>query len=359
MENGFDLFSLFNLPSWRGVDFTDPMHDDRLSCMATGIRFADKTITVSPSYAKQVEYQCDGLEHILEDVIGISNAIGSDFKDKVHTYFKNSNFVSEMHEKLIEHVKADAVLHEKIDSRYPEILKKLGTIDTIENEEKRSILTRVRNKLLLQKQRNLEVDPDAILFTFIHRVTEQKGFQLLLESSEGVFKHLNFQGIIGGAVASGDRRAEEIAHGLYQTSQYYPDKIDLNFGFQDVRVPLLCSDLFLMPSLQEPGGISQLEAFAAGVMVVARATGGLRDTVFPLQLSGDSLSGNGFLFSDYSSWAFYDAMERAAYFFNENNDVTINKGRINAENSIYYWDKPAREYVDKIYTLTETIRLIR
>ena len=31
---------------------------------------------------------------------------------------------------------------------------------------------------------------------------------------------------------------------------------------------------------------------------------------------------------------------------------------MNAEKSVYYWDRPAREYVEKIYGITETIRVI-
>jgi len=198
-----------------------------------------------------------------------------------------------------------------------------------------------------------------VLFTYIHRISEQKGYQLLLEASEGVFKKLKMQGVIGGAVSSGDKRGEEIAHGLYLLGQYYPDMVSVSIGFQDITVPLLSSDLFLMPSMHEPGGISQLEAFAAGNLVVARATGGLRDTVFPVRVRGDEIEGNGFLFSDYNSWAFYDALERAAQFFRQNDETVIYRARLNAEKSVYYWDRPAREYVEKIYGITETIRVIR
>jgi len=37
----------------------------------------------------------------------------------------------------------------------------------------------------------------------------------------------------------------------------------------------------------------------------------------------------------------------------------IYRARLNAEKSVYYWDRPAREYVEKIYGITETIRVIR
>jgi starch synthase len=113
-----------------------------------------------------------------------------------------------------------------------------------------------------------------------------------------------------------------------------------------------------MPSMSEPGGISQLEAFATGCLVVARATGGLRDTVFPIRISGDMVEGNGFLFSDYSAWAFYDAMERAHTFFKTHNETIIAKVRRNAENSVYFWDTPAKNYIREIYRIKEIIRMI-
>jgi len=359
MENGFDLFNLFNLPSWTADNFTDPVYPDRINCMAAGIRFADRTITVSPSYAKQIEYASDGLERILRNVIGISNAIGRDLKSNLEKNFKATQFVPRSLPELIERIESEPDLMKKVGSRYPEILEGHKAIDAIGDRNRRGMVARMRNKLLLQHTRGLLVDPDIVLFTYIHRISEQKGYQLLLEASEGVFKKLKMQGVIGGAVSSGDKRGEEIAHGLYLLGQYYPDMVSVSIGFQDITVPLLSSDLFLMPSMHEPGGISQLEAFAAGNLVVARATGGLRDTVFPVRVRGDEIEGNGFLFSDYNSWAFYDALERAAQFFRQNDETVIYRARLNAEKSVYYWDRPAREYVEKIYGITETIRVIR
>jgi hypothetical protein len=51
-------------------------------------------------------------------------------------------------------------------------------------------------------------------------------------------------------------------------------------------------------------------------------------------------------------------MERAAKFMKDNDDRTILKGRKNAEKSVYYWDRPARQYIEAVYSLTETIRII-
>lgn len=357
-EESYDLFSIFNLPQWKVFDFADPVHGDRISCMATGIRFADRVITVSPTYARQIEYASDGLESILHKVIGISNAIGSDFRDKIEERFHASGFVEEWQPELEKYIKSSKYLKGVLSERYPEILEGYSSLQKIKDTERKGIVERLFHKMMLQLSRGLEVNPDKIIFTMIHRIAEQKGFQLLLEASEGLVNRLGFQFIIGGAISTGDRRGEEIAHGLYLLSGYFPGQVDVTFGFQDVSIPLLATDVFGMPSMHEPGGISQLEAFAAGSLVVARATGGLRDTVHPMRVSGDSITGNGFLFTDYSSHSFYDAMERCAHFMRSHDDVTIHRARENARASVYFWDRPARQYVESVYGITETIRVL-
>ncbi|MFH0975743.1 MAG: glycogen/starch synthase [Spirochaetota bacterium] len=357
-ENGFNIFNLFNLPQWRAGDFADPVHPDRLNCMAAAVRFADKVITVSPSYALQIERACDGLERIVKNVLGISNAIGRDFRKRVNHHYKSSGFFEQYYPLLIEKIKKENRLREKIETRYPEIIKGIKTINDIEDEKRKYIIKRLINKMMLQLEKNLKVDPDIMLLCMIHRISEQKGFQLLLEASEGIFTRLGCQAIIGGAVASGDNRAEEIAHGLYILGNCYPDNVRVSFGFQDVRIPLLSTDFFCMPSMNEPGGISQLEALACGCFVIARATGGLRDTVFPISVSGDRVQGSGFLFSDFSPWAFYDAVERASAFFKNNNDEIVYKARILAEKSVSYWDLSAQKYIDEMYKFRELLRTI-
>ena len=357
-ENGFNLFDLFNLPRWRAWEFSDPVRNDCINCMAAGIRFSDKVITVSPSYAMQIERACDGLERILHNVLGISNAIGKDFRNRINQKYKKSGFLETYFPKLLDYIKKNDTLKQKIETKYPEIIQGIKKINEVNDRKRRYILKRLSNKMMLQLERNLQVDPDIVLLSMIHRISEQKGYQLLLEASEGIFNRLGCQVIVGGAVSSGDNRGEEIAHGLYLLNTYYPKKVSVSFGFQEVSIPLLSSDFFCMPSMSEPGGISQIEAMACGCFVIARATGGLRDTVVPININGNKVQGNGFLFTDFSPWAFYDAIERATTFLKNNNDDIIYKARMIAENSVSYWDMSAKNYIKEIYNFREVIRTI-
>ena len=327
--------------------------------MAAGIRFSDRVLTVSPSYARQIESTCDGLEHLLHNVIGISNAIDEDFYSKVKQRVKESKFLQNNLPDLKQAVEDDTELLRKLESRFPAILADLrgeAPLSGVKPAWKRESLTRLRNKLLLQVTYGLRVDPDKILFAMIHRITDQKGFQLLLDASRGIFSALNFQGIIGGQVAAGDTRGEELATGLYNLASFYRDSVSVTTGFIDVRIPLYAADIFLMPSLNEPGGISQLEALSTGCLVVARATGGLRDTVHPISEKEERPKGNGFLFSDYTPAAFYDAMSRCGRFFVESSERRIYDARESAKKSVFTWDKPAAQYIDRLYEMKEIIR---
>jgi starch synthase len=355
-ERGFELFRLFNLDESEMGNLLDPHNSYNINCMAAGIRYSDRVITVSPSYARQIELACDGLEILLHDVIGINNALGRDFLQRTQQRFEESGILDETYPDLMKRIEGDDVLKRKIIHSFPELLKGPRACEKIGEPKRRARSIRVRNKLLLQLRSGITVDPEKILVTMIHRITEQKGFQLLLEASEPLFKELGLQGIIGGQVASGDSRGEEIARGLRQLADYYPDRVAVNIGFQDVSVPLLSSDVFLMPSMHEPGGISQLEALVCGCLVVARATGGLRDTVRPLRIRDQDVLGNGFLFSDFTPWSFLDAMSRCASLFRESDQETIDQARLNAKSSVYFWDTSAKRYIESLYNLKEIIR---
>jgi len=113
-ENGMDLYSLLNLPPQYLDKFLDPYNPAKLNLMATGIRFSDRVLTVSPSYARQIEVACDGLEHLLHNVIGISNAIDADFYQKVTRRVRETHFVDTYLPELKARVDADGELRKKL-----------------------------------------------------------------------------------------------------------------------------------------------------------------------------------------------------------------------------------------------------
>ncbi len=354
-EDGADLFGLFNLPGHHASRFTDPRDDGLFNLMAAGIRFADRVFTVSPSYAQQIEQNCDGLEPLLEDVIGINNGISRNFRRGVRQRLSRSGVVEHQYPRLRARVAEDPLLRAKLERRFPELLADDPDGVRFRSQTRRDEVTRMRTKLLAQLEYGLTVDPDQVLYVMIHRVSDQKGFQLLLEASEGIFRNLGVQAIVGGPIAPNDHRAEELAAGMHALMEYYPGAVATRIGYQEISLPLLAADAFLMPSQFEPGGISQLEAMSCGCLVVAHATGGLRDTVTPLQLRGSTVSGYGVLFGDYQPDAFLDAMTRCTWFFRHATAAQIRRARNNARRNIVYWDGAARRYLEELHALQETI----
>ena len=354
-EGGADLFGLFNLPGHHAAQFTDP-HDERLfNLMAAGIRFADRVFTVSPTYAHQIEQNCDGLEPLLHDVVGINNGIARGFRRGVLQRLRRSGLVEQRSPRLRARIAEDPLLRAKLERRFPELLAADTQAVRFASQGRRDEVTRMRTKLLAQLEYGLTVDPDQVLYVMIHRISDQKGFQIVLEASEGIFRTLGVQAILGGPIAPNDHRAEELAAGMHALMEYYPGAVAARIGYQEISLPLLAADAFLMPSQFEPGGISQLEAMSCGCLVVAHATGGLRDTVPPLQLRGSSVSGCGVLFGDYRPDAFLDAMARCTWFLRHATADQIRRARGNARRSIVYWDSAARRYQEELHALQETI----
>ncbi len=353
-EDGADLFGLFNLPAALAPRFTDPRNDALFNLMAAGIRFADQVFTVSPTYARQIEHDCDGLEALLHDVIGINNGIGKDFRRGVTQRLARSRLEQRHAPRLAERIEADRDLRTKLERRFPELLAD-GKPERFRSAARRDEVIRMRTKLIAQIEYGLTVDPDQVLYVMIHRVSDQKGFQILLDASQGIFRDLGVQAILGGPIAPNDHRAEQLAEGIRTLMEYYPGSVAARIGYQEISLPLLAADAFLMPSEFEPGGISQLEAMSCGCVVVAHATGGLRDTVTPLQVSGATVRGCGVLFGDYHPGAFLDAMARCTWFFRHATASQIRRARNNARRSIVWWDRAAQHYQQELHALKETM----
>ena len=117
------------------------------------------------------------------------------------------------------------------------------------------------------------------------------------------------------------------------------DRTVTAFSEESAHLAYAAGDILLMPSLFEPCGLSQLIAFAYGTIPVARATGGLADTVIDADSSPD---GTGFLFTDYSIAELEEALNRAL----AAKDEPERWSRIvrNAMKEDFSWNSSATEY---------------
>ena len=104
----------------------------------------------------------------------------------------------------------------------------------------------------------------------------------------------------------------------------------------------------LFPSYYEPCGLGQIIGLRYGAVPVARATGGLADTIQEFDLV--TQKGNGFLFEDYSSEALYTAVVKALKVFKQEK---VWKGLVkNAMECDFSWTASAKKY-SKLY---ETVK---
>ena len=177
-------------------------------------------------------------------------------------------------------------------------------------------------------------DDGRPLIIFVGRLTEQKGVDIMLEALERFMPDKIFALIIGSGNEFYNRKLSD-----FETSHSSSVRTVTAFSEESAHLAYAAGDILLMPSLFEPCGLSQLIAFAYGTIPVARATGGLADTVIDADSSPD---GTGFLFTDYSIAELEEALNRAL----AAKDEPERWSRIvrNAMKEDFSWNSSAKEY---------------
>jgi starch synthase len=129
------------------------------------------------------------------------------------------------------------------------------------------------------------------------RLVTQKGLDLILGAHDLLAGDAQFV-----FLGSGEQRYE---HALVDLALSAPDRIGVQLDFSDRLEHRLMAgaDIFLMPSLYEPCGLTQMRSQRYGAPPVVRNVGGLRDTV------EDGVTG--FCFDAYTPEAFAEAALRA------------------------------------------------
>ena len=224
-----------------------------------GLTYADAITTVSQTYAEEIKTAFYG-----EHLDGLLNARSKDLRGIVNGIDYNE-YNPETDQYIIRKYRADNFRKEKI-----------------------------KNKRDLQKQLGLEENDKKMMIGIVSRLTDQKGMDLVAyvmdelcqdeiqlvvlgtgeEKYENMFRHFDWK--YHGKVSANIYYSEELSHRIYASC-----------------------DAFLMPSLFEPCGLSQLMALRYGTVPIVRETGGLKDTVEPY--NEYESKGTGFSFCNYNA----------------------------------------------------------
>ncbi len=265
--------------------------------MARGIIYSDLISTVSPTYANEIltsEYG-EGLDELLgsrrDSLVGILNGID----------FDSFNPATDRH-----------------------IAANYSASDPT---------GKAACKAALQAECGLTIDPDRPLIGMVTRLAEQKGLDLLDATMPWLLDQTDAQLVILG---TGSKHLEWVYSNHANAN---PQRVNVHLRFDAALAQRIYagSDIFLMPSRYEPGGLGQLIALRYGSIPVVRATGGLNDTV------REGWDGNGFRFHPYESRYLIDALARCLSSYQDQDGWAILRERGMRED--HSWESSAREYV--------------
>ena len=196
------------------------------------------------------------------------------------------------------------------------------------------------NKAALQRELGLREDAGVPLIGLVTRLSHQKGLDLI----DYVIRELMDEGIQLVVLGMGDAKYTDL---FSWCESAFPGRVAARFAMDNVLAHRIYggSDMFLMPSLFEPCGLSQLISMRYGTIPIVRETGGLRDTV--LSYNDFTKEGNGFTFHNYNAHDMLSVIQRALHFYEKKQPV-IEKLRVQGMEGDYSWANSAKEYV-KIY----------
>ena len=153
---------------------------------------------------------------------------------------------------------------------------------------------KIKNKRALQKELGLEENDKKFMIGIVSRLTDQKGLDLVDYVIEEICAEDTQLVVLG----TGEEKYEH----LFRHYEWkYHDRVSANIYYSNERSHKIYAacDAFLMPSLFEPCGLSQLMSLRYGTVPIVRETGGLKDTVEPY--NEYESKGTGFSFCNYNA----------------------------------------------------------
>jgi starch synthase len=280
------LFTSDKLETWGGVNFI------KSACV-----FSDQVNTVSPTYAKEIttEQYGAGLWGLMRDLDqlgklrGILNGI-------------NYNFFN--------------------PSTDTDIAATFSAED---------MSGKAKCKAALQKELGLPVNADVPVFGIVSRLSDQKGFDIILRQAYGMLA----EGAQFIALGTGDPWA---ASELQKLQDEWPDQVSFTERYDGPLAQRIYagSDVFLMPSAFEPCGLGQMIACRYGTLPIVRKTGGLADSI----VEGE----NGFVMFNISAKELFNTVSRVGTAFKDKANWT--KHMKSAMTTDFGWKISAVKYVE-------------
>lgn len=208
------------------------------------------------------------------------------------------------------------------------------------NYDVKSLENKIENKMKLQEEYGLPVNKDVPMIAICSRLTSMKGFDLVRYILDELLQE-DIQLVVLG---TGDYTYEE----MFKYFEWkYPDKVAARIYYDGKESHKLyaASDLFMMPSISEPCGISQLIAMRYGSLPIVREAGGLKDTVKPYnKFTGE---GSGFSFENINAHELLFASKNAIDLY-KNNREAFDKLVVNAMKEKNDWEESSKKYI-KLY----------
>lgn len=195
---------------------------------------------------------------------------------------------------------------------------------------------KIKNKRALQAELGLAQDDKKFMIGIVSRLTDQKGFDLIDYVIEDICTDDTQLVVLG----TGEEKYE---HLFRHYAWKYGDRVSANIFYSNERSHKIYAscDAFLMPSLFEPCGLSQLMSLRYGTVPIVRETGGLKDTVVPYnEFEG---TGTGFSFRNYNAHEMLNTIRYAKHVYYERKrdwNKLIDRGM----ETDFSWSNSARKY---------------
>ena len=206
----------------------------------------------------------------------------------------------------------------------------------------KDLSARWANKQALLAEFSLVADNNLPLLAMIGRVDQQKGFDLAVKALREL-PNTPWQAILLG---TGDPIMEESCRKL---EKEFPDRVRaaIRFDTQLSRRIYGGADMLLMPSRYEPCGLAQMIAMRYGCVPIARATGGLKDTIIDMPIKNRT----GFLFDEASPEALATAIQRGLDCFRDRQEWQAIQ--LQGMKQDFSWRQSALAYAQIYYNLME------